>query len=76
MQNLSHENEFDLQLSKTDLHVKGFALGLVLKQRQRELGNGLLCLFKMACMAINRPDAGVKLRAIRRHMHLPVCCAG
>ena len=46
MQNLSYENEFDLHLnelvSKTDLHVKGFALGLVLKQRQRELGNGLL----------------------------------
>ena len=49
MQNLSHENEFDLHLnelvSKTDLHVKGFALGLVLKQRQRELGNGLLLRF-------------------------------
>ena len=46
MQNLSYENEFDLHLnglvSKTDFHMKGFALGLVLKQRQRELGNGLL----------------------------------
>ena len=46
MQNLSFENEFDLHLnglgSKTDLHMKGFALGLVLKQRQRELGNELL----------------------------------
>ena len=45
MQNLSYENEFDLHLdgrvSKTDLHAKGFALGLILKQRQRELGNGL-----------------------------------
>ena len=46
MQNLSYENEFDLHLNglvtKTDSHMKGFAPGLVLKQRQRELGNGLL----------------------------------
>ena len=46
MQNLSYENEFDLHLnelvSKTDFHMKGFALELVLKQRQRELGNDLL----------------------------------
>ena len=46
VQNLSYENEFDLHLnelvSKTDFHMKGFALELVLKQRQRELGNGLL----------------------------------
>ena len=46
MQNLSYENEFDLHLtglvSKNDLHMKGFALGLVLKQRQRELRNVLL----------------------------------
>ena len=45
VQNLSYENEFDLHLnelvSKTDFHMKGFALELVLKQRQRELGNGL-----------------------------------
>ena len=42
MQNLSYENEFDLHLnelvSKTDFHMKGFALG----RRQRQLGNGLL----------------------------------
>ena len=46
MQNFSDENEFDLHLSelvrKTDFHMKGFALGLLLKKRQRELGNGLL----------------------------------
>ena len=46
MRNLSYENEFDLHLneilSKTDFHMKGFALELGLKQRQRELGNGLL----------------------------------
>ena len=46
MLNLSYENEFDLGLNelvrKTDFHMKDFALGLVLKQRQRELGNGLL----------------------------------
>ena len=46
MQNLSYENKFDLHLNelvrKTDSHVKGFAIGLVLKQRQGELGNGLL----------------------------------
>ena len=44
MQNLSYENDFDLHLnglvSKTYFHMKGFALGLVLKQRQRELENG------------------------------------
>ena len=38
-------NKIDLHLKelvcKTDLHMKGFALGLVLKQRQKELGNGL-----------------------------------
>ena len=49
MQKLSYENEFDLHLNglvtKTELHMKGFALGLVLKQRQRELGNGLLATF-------------------------------
>ena len=46
MQNFLYENEFVLNLnrlvSKTDLHMKGFARGLVLKQRQKELGNGLL----------------------------------
>ena len=46
VRNLSYENEFDLHLneilSKTDFHMKGFALELGLKQRQRELGNGLL----------------------------------
>ena len=46
MQNLSYENEFDLHLnelmSKTDFHVEGFALGLVLKQWQRKLRHGLL----------------------------------
>ena len=46
MRNLSYESEFGLPLNelvnKTNLHVKGFALGLILKQRQRELGNGLL----------------------------------
>ena len=53
MQNLSYENEFDLHLnglvSKTDFHKKGFSLGLVLKQRQRELGNGLLERFYDNC---------------------------
>ena len=48
VRNLSYENEFDLHLneilSKTDFHMKGFALELGLKQRQRELGNGLLKL--------------------------------
>ena len=46
MQNLSYENEFDLHLNglvrKPYFHMKGFALGLVLKQSLRELGNGLL----------------------------------
>ena len=45
MRNPSYENEFDLHLngllSKTDLYMKGFARGLVLKQRQRDVGNGL-----------------------------------
>ena len=46
-------NEFDLHLnelvSKTDFHMKSFALGLVLKQRQREFGNDLLtyCICRM-----------------------------
>ena len=39
MRNLSYENEYDLHsnglVSKTHFHVKGFALGLVLKQRQK-----------------------------------------
>ena len=47
MRNLSYENECDLHsngpVSKTHFHMKGFALGLVLKQRQKgKLGNGLL----------------------------------
>ena len=49
MRNLSYENEFDLHLNelviKTHFHMTGFALGLVLKQRQRQLGNGLLDIF-------------------------------
>ena len=48
MQNLSYEIEFDLLfselVSKNDLHMKGVALGLVLKPRQRELRNGLLTI--------------------------------
>ena len=39
VQNLSYESEFDLHLnrpaSKTDFNMKGFALGLVLKQRYK-----------------------------------------
>ena len=42
MQNLPYENEFDLHLNelvgKIDFRTKGFALVLVLKQRQVELG--------------------------------------
>ena len=45
MRNLSYVNEFDLHLNalviKTCFHMKGFALGLVLKQRQRQFGIGL-----------------------------------
>ena len=44
MQNLLYENEFDLHLNglvgKPHFHMKGFTLGLVLKQRQRELWRG------------------------------------
>ena len=39
VRNLSYENEYDLHsnglVSKTHFHMKGFALGLVLKQRQK-----------------------------------------
>ena len=46
MRNLSHENDFDLNeieiACRTHFHMKGFALRLVLKKRQRELENGLL----------------------------------
>ena len=39
MRNLSYENEFDLHenehASETHFHMKGFAPGLVLKQRQK-----------------------------------------
>ena len=39
MRNLSYENEYDLHsnglVSKTHFHMKGFALGLGLKQRQK-----------------------------------------
>ena len=35
-----------MNLSKTHFHMKGFALGLVLKQRLRELGNGQLSVVK------------------------------
>ena len=39
MRNLSYENEYDLHsnglVSKTHFHMKGFALGLVLTQRQK-----------------------------------------
>ena len=44
------ENEFDLHLNelviKIHFHMKGFSLGLVLKQRQRELGNGLFAVLR------------------------------
>ena len=46
MRNHSHENDFDLNENeiacRAHFHMKGFALRLVLKKRQRELGNGLL----------------------------------
>ena len=39
VRNLSYENDYDLDsnglVSKTHFHMKGFALGLVLKQRQK-----------------------------------------
>ena len=41
-----NENAFDLHenetICRTHFHMKGFTLGLVLKQRHRELGNGLV----------------------------------
>ena len=46
MQNLSHEIEFDLHENEavggTHFHMNSFALRLVLIQRQKQLGNGLL----------------------------------
>ena len=46
MRNHSYENDFDLHENetacRTHFHMKGFALGLVLKQRHRRLGNGPL----------------------------------
>ena len=46
MRSHSYENDFDLHENetacRTHFHMKGFALRLVLKQRQRELGNDLL----------------------------------
>ena len=45
VQNHSNENVFELHEneheSKTYFDMKGFALGLVLKQRQKKLGDGL-----------------------------------
>ena len=45
MRNNSNENEFDLHenelVGETHFHMNGFALRLVLTQRQRELGYGL-----------------------------------
>ena len=45
MRNHSSENEFDLHdnelVGGTHFHMNGFALRLVLKQRQKGLGNGL-----------------------------------
>ena len=65
VQNLSYENEFDLHLnelvSKPDLHMKGFTRGLVLKQRQRELGNGLSLLRRRRLCV--RPQKRVCLQA-------------
>ena len=48
MRNYSNENEFDMHenehVGKTHFHMNGFAPRLVLKQRQRELGIGLLLI--------------------------------
>ena len=41
MQNLSCEMIFYYYVNKTHFHKKGFALGLVLRVRVLELGNGL-----------------------------------
>ena len=47
MRNVSHENEFNLHLnenvSKTHFHMKGFTLGLILKQVKRTQG---VCLWQ------------------------------
>ena len=58
------ENEFDLHLNelviKIHFHMKGFSLGLVLKQRQRELGNGLFAvgtLLKITTTVITISDS-------------------
>ena len=50
MRNLSYENEYDLHsnglVSKTHFHMKGFALGLVLKQRQKRTRKWPIALIK------------------------------
>ena len=56
VQNLSYEDEFDLHENKpvgvTRFHINGFALRLVLTQRQKQLGNGLLTLLCCCCCCI------------------------
>ena len=53
MQNLLLENEFDLHLnelvSKTELHIKGFPLGLVLK---RGKGNSEMAYYMYSTMIL------------------------
>ena len=60
MRNLSYENEYDLHsnglVSKTHFHMKGFALGLVLKQRQKRtrkwpivLLKGIILKYQVSC---------------------------
>ena len=70
MQNLPYENEFDLHLNelvgKIDFRTKGFALVLVLKQRQMELGNGLLSLIPKLLRYQPRPVFSEFKMAARR----------
>ena len=57
MRNLSYENEYDLHsngiVSKTHFHMKGFALGLGLKQRQKTTRKWPISLFAAGSLLIS-----------------------
>ena len=70
MQNFSHENEFNLRenelVGETHFNKNGFALRLVLTQRQTRTGNGLFYQSSGVCEARQPRSQGFSVLCRRR----------
>ena len=73
MLNLSYENQFSSQVhsdaNQTHFHMKGFALGLVLKQRQKATRKWPIDFYKVGSLKGHCRDLLVSLQKAKKALH-------